>query len=73
MAKSSGADPIPSSTTDGTFNELASPLNVPKAKLDPQADLQNSVFPGAKGQMPSDPLGIVDDLTGPRGRRGDPK
>lgn len=72
MARSSGADPIPSSTTDGTYNEFNTPLNVPKAKADPQADLQNSVFPGSKGDSVHDPSGYLD-LTGPRGRRGDPK
>lgn len=72
MAKSRAAEGIPSSHTDGTFNELATPLNVPKAKEDPQADLNNSMFPGAKGESLDDPMGYLD-LTGPRGRRGDPK
>lgn len=58
--------------TDGTYDQLNSPLNVQKADPDPQAALDNPLIPGAKGEGVADPLGILD-LTGPKGRRGDPR
>lgn len=72
-AKGKMTDPVESAHEDGTFSQLASPLNVPKAKPDPQADLQNEVFPYESGTDYHDPMGYLNDLTGPRGRRGDPK
>lgn len=65
-------DPVDSAIEDGTFNALHTPLNTPKAGPDPQANLDNSIFPGAKGENIDDPMGYLD-LTGPKGRRGDPK
>ena len=70
MAKKSN-DPIESGT-DGAYSQLHTPLNVPKADTDPQAQLDNSAIPHAKNGMNADPMGYLD-LTGPRGRRGDPK
>lgn len=55
MAKK-GNDPVTGAVTDGTYSNLATPLNVPKASEDPQAQLDNSVFPGAKGQDHPDPM-----------------
>lgn len=66
-----GADPVMDSTDDGTYSELLTPLNAPKAEADPQAQLMNDIIPFATGQDHHDPLGILD-LTGERGRRGDP-
>jgi len=66
-----GIDPVIDATDDGTYSELLTPLNVPKADADPQAQLQNDVIPFSTGQDHNDPLGILD-LTGERKRRGDP-
>lgn len=71
MARKGGDDPVEGAVTDGTFSQLHSPLNVPKSSADPQADLKNDVIPYAKGNTTYDPMGYLD-LTGERGRRGDP-
>lgn len=74
MAKT--PDPLESAKIDGTYDELHTPLNAPKADADPQGQLDNAVIPIAKSSAKSeipDPQGYLGDLTGPRGRRGDPK
>lgn len=58
--------------TDGTYDELNTPLNVQKDDKDPQVALDNGLIPCAKGERLDDPMGYLEDLTGPRGRRGDP-
>jgi hypothetical protein len=71
MAKK-GSDPVDGAVTDGTYSQLSTPLNVPKASADPQADYKNDVIPHAEGHGDHyDPMGYLD-LTGDRGRRGDP-
>lgn len=71
MAKH-GSSPVEGAPTDGSYDELHTPLNAPKAKPDPQADLDNHEIPFADGKGDHDPMGYIADLTGPRGRRGDP-
>lgn len=71
MAKGS-ADPVTGAVTDGSYDQFLTPLNSPKAKADPQADLDNRVIPWANDERYHDPMGYLD-LTGPKGRRGDPK
>ena len=44
--------------TDGSYSNLNTPLNVPKADPDPQAAYDNSAFPGAKGEGVRNPMGI---------------
>ena len=66
------SDPVDSAITDGTYSELSTPLNVPKAAPDPQAQLDNKIIPHADGDETYDPMGYLD-LTGKTGRRGDPK
>lgn len=70
MAKK-GSDPVDNAETDGSYNQLSTPLNVPKAEEDPQAQLDNSVIPHAHGAQDPDPMGYLN-LTGMKGRRGDP-
>jgi len=64
-------DPVEEAIEDGSYSQLATPLNVPKSEPDPQADYENSVIPHASADDSYDPMGYLD-LTGPRGRRGDP-
>jgi hypothetical protein len=72
VAKKGGKDAVIDAVTDGTYNQLSTPLNCPKAEEDPQAQLENKVIPGAAGESLDDPMGYLEDLTGNRGRRGDP-
>lgn len=58
--------------TDGAYDELNTPLQVAKDAKDPQVDYDNDIIPGAMGEGVQDPLGILN-LTGPKGRRGDPR
>lgn len=57
-----------SERTDGTFDNLDSPLAVPKAPADPQADLDNRIIPGSTGELRDDPMGFLRDLE-PKGRK----
>jgi len=66
-----GVDPVMDATDDGTYSEMLTPLNTPKSDPDPQAQLQNDIIPFSTGHDAHDPLGIFN-LTGERGRRGDP-
>ncbi len=72
MKKGKDADPVMNAQTDGSYEQFNTPLNCQKAEEDPQTALDNSVIPWTKGGHNDDPMGILD-LTGPRGRRGDPQ
>ena len=70
--KSKGHDPVVDAVEDGSYSEFLTPLNAPKSEADPQANLDNAVIPWADDEHYHDPLGLLN-LTGPRGRRGDPE
>lgn len=65
------SDPVTNATEDGSYSELLTPTNVPKAKPDPQAATKDEIVSWAEGESSSDPFGFLD-LTGKRNRRGDP-
>lgn len=72
MAKKIGKDPALNAATDGSYSQLSTPLSAPKAGPDPQGALDNGIIPFASSDSTEDPMGFLD-LTGDRGRRGDPK